>query len=491
MSLTARAAAPEQEAAVLVEQADRLVESGRPEVALGLYRAAMLLAPDAAAPHLGAARVLRAQGRCADAVPEYRAWMSLVSQPPPSPDLYTEAVVELGECLRTTAAVLEIQTQRPMGCSVDGGTPRQATPDASLTLELSPGPHTIACGEDLIAPLTLTSGARQVLRIDASGRLVSVVRLRSDPPAQCSLDGGGQFEVPVEGSQWLMPPGEHRLDCTYPGHAPTSQVLTVAVAVDHDLALTPVPTVQPGAAPWPPVPEPQEELPPPPLPPPEPEPTPPAPTSNRAEVEIRTEGTGWTCRIGELIRTPNVAGEIFLELEAGDYTLDCEQPRALPVSQPFTLAAGERVVIDVVWTPKPAPPPPSQPEPQRTPGAVEWMVGAGIGPSLGTVGLSAGARIEAWSLQLGTGVNPLALSVSYHLQPGSTGMYVTGGWSVVGEGFLRAGDVPSGHQFHSGAGVEIRFVDRFLVRLGAGLALATNGFGSGPLTFDLSGYWLP
>lgn len=494
LSLTAVAApsSPEQEAAVLVEQADRLAASDRPEVALGLYRAAALLAPDAPAPHLGVARVLRAQGRCDEAVIEYRLWMSLVPQPPPSPDLYTEAVVELGECLRQTAAVLEIETQRPIGCSIDGGTPRQAAPGTPLIQELSAGPHTVSCGDDIIAPLTLAAGARKVLRIDPDGRLVSLVRLRSDPAARCSLDGGGLFEVTREGSQWLVAPGEHRLDCTAEGHAPVSQLLTVEVAGEHDVALTPVPTVEPGLEPWPPVPETQAELPAPPLPELEPEPEP-AVVSNatRGEVEIRTEGPGWTCRIGELVRTPTVAGEIFIELDPGDYTLDCEQARALPVSQPFSLAAGERVVIDVVWTPRPAPPPPPQEE-RRTmrPGELEWMIGAGLGPSLGTVGLSVGARLDTWSLQLGTGVDPVALSVGYHFQPGGNGLYVIGGWTRVGRGVLRGGDVPSGHGFHSGAGMELR-LNRFLVRLGAGLAVSTNGFGSGPLTFDLSGYWLP
>lgn len=374
-------------AAVLLEQG-RTLAADQPDVALGMYRAAVHLTPKDPVARLLLAELLLKKSGCTEAVPELRTWLSLVAQPPPNPDEYTRVVMLLGDCLRQDSAPAHAVVVEP--------TAPVAKP---------------------VAPV--------VPKTDVEREDIPLLELVDDLPA---------------------PPM--------------------------------------------PMPEPVVET------PPEQEPAPASEETEtqapKAELEVVIGQPGWTCRLGDYVCEPDANGEIIVPLSPGDYTLACNHANARPISQPVTILEGQRIRVAIGVPPeKAAAARAPEPEAEAEASSFEAMFGLGIGPSLGTVGLAAGVRFNSFSFMAGTGLDPLALSASWHVNPGGDGLYLTGGWMVLGNGILRDGLAPSGQAIFGGGGVEVRFNNAFLVRLGAGLQFNSLESGTGPLTFDLSAFWLP
>lgn len=374
--------------ASLVEQARALAKE-QPDVALGMYRAAIHLSPNDPEPHLLAAQLLLERRGCEEAVPEFRLWLSLVEQPPPDIEQYTQVVMQLGECLKPESAA------NPAPATM-------AKTRAVAKADIEPPPET----EDI--PL-----------LDLPEELPA-------PPPPPEPD-----EMPLEET--------------------TRDATNEAEATEPNVGATPT------------------------------------------QLELVIGQPHWTCRLGDYVCEPNAEGEILIDLAPGDYTLDCTHPTARPLSQPVTILEGQRVrvSIGVSGKKKETSSADDLQEPEQRASSVEPMFGAGVGPSLAEVGVAGGVRFGSFSVLAATGLDPLALSATWHVSPGKTGLYVTGGWMLRGNGILRDGVVPTGQAIFGGGGVEVRFQNAFLLRLGAGLRFDTFEGGNGPLTFDLSAFWLP
>lgn len=396
-SAVAQPSPNETAAAVLLDQG-RGLAAEQPDVALGMYRAAIHLTPNDPAPRLLAARILLEKSGCTEAIPELRTWLSLVEQPPPDPEQYTQVVMLLSDCLRQGS------TSEP---------PAPVTPRPNVV------PRTGVVPKADIEPEGVV--LKDVAAEDVTAEDIPLLELVDDLP---------------------------------PPPMPMS-----------DLKAEPAPKIAPDSV---------------------------EPQTSPTELEVVIGQPGWTCRLGDYVCEPDENGEILVELSPGEYTLACDHTSARPISQPVTILEGQRVRVTIgAPTEKKSVAGAPRPKQEAKEDSIEPMFGLGLGPSFGVVGLAGGVRFGSWSVLAGTGIDPLALSATWHVTPGATGLYLTGGWIVLGNGILREGHGPTGHGIFGGGGVEVRFQDTFLVRLGAGLQFDNVESGNGPLTFDLSVFWMP
>lgn len=396
----------ESDAAALLEQG-RALASEQPDVALGLYRAAIHLTPKDPTPHLLAAELLLKKSGCKEATPELRTWLSLVEQPPADPEEYTRVVMLLSDCLKQNAA--------------DVPSEPAAKPSAAVA--------------PTQAPLVPTADVE-----------------KEDMPLPNFPD-----ELPDEFPDELPP---------LPPPAADSEEEAESEAEAESEPETQA--------------EPEPEL----------KPTSLEPRIPKTELEIVIAQPGWTCRLGDYVCRPDADGNILVELGPGDYTLDCNHPTSAPLSQPLSIPEGQRVRVSIGASSNPRGATTASQESQAP--SVEPMFGLGMGPAFGRLGVAGGVRFDHFSVLAGTGVEPLAISGSWHLNSGETGFYLTGGWMLLGNSLLRTASVaPMGQGVFGGGGVEVRFQDTFLVRLGVGLQYDTTETTPGPLTFDLSAFWLP
>lgn len=506
---------PRAEARLLVEQGGRLETSGKDEVALELYRAALLLAPNDPEPHRRVAELHRKRDRCVEAIPEYRAYVGLVPAKAQRGPAWEAAVVGLATCVRAEQATLTVRVDQAASCTIDGGAPQATSPQKAATFTLTPGEHELACRAGETARSTkLTVAAREVRSLEVSLATSAALRVRSAVSTLCALDGGESIAVSALPIERALTLGPHRLSCACPGAPIWEDAFTLAAGDTRDV-LVPcaaqlvdetddrradvslLPVVGPDDAPLPPPPpetEPQADAAP--LPPPVDEAPPvPADPSKPAELEIQSDGLGWACMVGDELASTNIAGEAWFELAPGTHEVECTRAGAEPVRERLDFVAGQRRLLALKYQPRAAapvaPPAPTRPAGKLFGGPIEWGLAGGIAPALGSFGIGISGRYDRFGLLVGTGLYPLAVSASWFTSPGRTGVYFNAGWIRVGEGVIGGGSSVEGFGFFGGGGVEVRLETPFAVRMGAGLGINSAGTATGPLTFDLAVVWLP
>jgi hypothetical protein len=483
----ARARSPETQ--VLVDQGRRFETEGRAELAAELFRAALVVDPDDFEARRLLAENLKARGLCAEAVPEYRAYVRLAPAGSREGDAWDQAVVNLAQCLRGEQGRLELASARDARCTVDGGLAREVPAGGVVAVEVPAGERKLSCeAGEAKHEQAIRAVAGQAVRVDlfaaapaAAANATGTLRLLARSATSCVVSGQPSIRVGPEPLELEALPGGHRVECTAAGFAPFVRDVALAPGAVAEVRITFEPTA--GAM--------AEEFG---LPPVDPPSSKPAPLRGRTGlVEVRVVERDWRCRVGDrALEAPNAAGELLWVLPAGEHRVSCERPGAAPFETVVALAAGERREV-AVRAPSRAPREGATPAPAPTHslGGLEWALLGGFGPAHGTFGVSVQARWESLALGLGTGFYPLALSGTWYANPGETGLYVNAGWLAIGEGLAGGGSFDEGYGLFAGGGLEIRPSRSLAIRVGVGLGYNSTGFASGPLTFDLAAAFIP
>jgi hypothetical protein len=470
----ARAADTGGDAAVLLKQGQRLEKEGKADLALELYKAALLVAPKNADAHRLTANALKYRARCEEAVPEFRAYLDLAPAKAKGGGDYATAVVGLATCLRDTQARLELRPSTDARCSVDGGPAKDTTAATPAVFEVSPGEHAVGCTKDGRFPAnqTVTVAAKETRRVELELAPMPE-KAAPPPPVDPAPPAVVPAPAPAKAPDFILPPLED------------------PPAPDAPLPPTPDP-VTPPREPAPPV-----ALETPVKPPVEPVALPAPPPPTVAELEIELEGRGWSCRAdGGPFLTPSLSGNIVTEVNPGWHVVTCERPGAEPLQERFAVGPGDRKTIVAQYHPKTAAAAPAADVERREPAwqpvahAIELQFAGGFSPGLGTFGVGLGGRYDQWGVLVGTGIYPFALSVTRFSNPGRSGFYLSAGYVRISDGLLRQAfanlDLPTGHGVWAGAGLDVRPDQHLSFRLGAGLGYNSTGLASGPLTLDFS-----
>lgn len=465
------------EAANLVEQGKRLSRT-RPDVALELYRTATLLDPDAPEPHLLSARILIAQGNCPAAIPELRAWLSLIERPPKDQDTYSNALDDLSRCLKESGGELVLRANEPRTCSIDGGPLQNVAPGAPLKEPLLAGRHTVVCGA-FATSFEIEAGKNKSISIDgetSDGFLQPPEDLPPPPlPDEPLPDERLPDEEPLPAAPLPdAPPSTESKRNAHDQEAPDTSSKKSEEKTTSPSQTLAAPSLKPVE---------KEEAPP-------PDPT-------QSELEIVFKDRTWACRIGDYVCEPDAGGTLLLtDLEPGLYILDCEHPTQRAVTRELRLEIGKRVVVTMgaggpVASPSKSPPTVESASLGHKIRLVEPLIAAGYGEAYGRAGIAGGVRIDSWSFLVGTGLDPLSLTLGWHAAPGRTGFYAAAGWALLGNGLLYTRPGVVGHALFVVAGIDVRFVSAFGMRAGVGAVGDTIGRYPVPLTLDLSLYWAP
>lgn len=491
LSASARAADAPGDAAVLVKQGQRLDKEGKPEMALELYKAALLMAPRDAAAHLGLAGTLSRLKRCGEAVPEYRTYLEVAPAKAKAGSEYASAVVGLAMCLRETQSHLEVRPSIDARCSVDGGTVKEAGPTSPAGFDVIPGTHEVSCVKDGRYPATesVVVTATEKRAVELTLAPIATGHELASPPPPAKPDATPPPDATpaaTAGPEFVMPPIDAE-DGTTPSPTPVAPAPTPAPAPPEATSAAPAVATSPAA--------PAEAAPAAAAPPA-------APASTTGEIKIEAEGRGWTCQVdGGPFLAPDIAGEIYADVAPGEHVIGCDRDGSAHVEAHVGLGGGDKRIVRVKPYPKAGSPsgapPVSGPTGPAAPMAavhrddLEWQLAGGFGPGLGTFGLGLGLRSGPLGVMLGSGLYPFLLSGTYSFKPGETGFYLGGGYVRVGEGLLGGGSTVKGHGLWAGGGIDVRPDPNLSFRIGAGLGYNSTGLSTGPLVFDFNVAYVP
>ena len=432
----ARAAAPADDAAVLLEQGRQHEKAGQVDVALDLYRAAALVAPKEAEAHRLVASALISLDRCVEAIPELHAYLELAPASAQSQPAYAQAVVDLAKCLKKVQATLEVHPSDEARCAVDGGPAKVASEGLPATFQVMPGPHEVSCTRDGHAPATtkVIVAAQETMQV--------IVGLEPVPMRAPPFPRGEQAVMPTADG-FVLPPT--------PGPPPAKTTGDIEI--------------QAQGAPWS------------------------CRVDGGAPVTFDAADKAHAAVLpGDHVVDCDHPGSQHLQAHlattAGGQRVVRVRPYPLAPTMPPTEA------------PQPSAPRSSLPAPTPEGGdphahSLEWRIAGGIGPELGTFGAGVGARYGAFELMLGSGFYPFAVTGTYYLHPGRTSIYFSAGYLRVGQGVIGAGSEIAGFGLWASGGIDVRSGANLAFRIGIGPAYNSTGLAEAPLVYDVSLAYLP